>query len=77
MIKIYNCIDDYLKKLENEVMKLLDDTSMPLTIKNQKMEPLALQKKVLLKTKEDLIKIEETNFVAECKMYTKGNTNDK
>ena len=72
MKKIVDCIDEYIKDLESEVMSLLADTSMPLTIKNQKMEPLALQKKVLLKTKDELKKIEDTNFVAECKMYQKG-----
>ena len=72
MENITKCIDNHLKKLEDEVMSLLADTSMPLTIKNQKMEPLALQKKVLLKTKEELKKIADTNFVAECKMYQKG-----
>ncbi len=72
MKKINECIDNYLKELESEVMSLLADTSLPLTIKNQKMEPLALQKKLLLKTKEELKKIADTNFVAECKMYQKG-----
>jgi len=72
MKQINQCIDNYIKELESEVMSLLNDTSMPLTIKNQKMEPLALQKKVLLKTKDELKKIADTNFVAECKMYQKG-----
>ncbi len=72
MKKINKCIDDYLKDLEEEVMSILKDISMPLTIKNQKMEPLVLQKKLLLKTKEELEKIKNTNFVAECKMYQKG-----
>jgi len=77
MKKIEKCINDYIKELENEVMSLLADTSMPLTIKNQKMEPLALQKKLLLKTLKELEEIKNTNFVAECKMYTKGKQNDK
>ncbi len=66
------CIDGYLKSLESEVMKLLADTSMPLTIKNQNMEPLADQKRVLLDTKKKLEEIKNKNYVAECKMYTKG-----
>jgi len=72
MDKIFSCIDQYLKELEDEVMKLLADTSMPLTIKNQNMEPLADQKKVLLETKRKLDEIKNKNYVAECKMYTKG-----
>ena len=71
MKKIEDCINNYIKDLEKEVMNLVSDTSMPLTIKNQKMEPLALQKKLLLKTLKELEDIKNTNFVAECKMYTK------
>ena len=66
------CIDEYLKSLESKVMELLADTSMPMTIKNQKMEPLADTKKVLLETKRKLNEIKNKNYVAECKMYTKG-----
>ena len=66
------CIDEYLKELEKQVMELLADTSMPLTIKNQNMEPLADTKKVLLETKRKLDEIKNKNYVAECKMYTKG-----
>jgi len=72
MDKILSCIDEYIKDLEKEVFKLLEDTSMPLTIKNQNMEPLADQKKVLLETKRKLEEIKNKNYVAECKMYTKG-----
>jgi hypothetical protein len=72
MDKILSCIDEYIKDLEKEVFKLLEDTSMPLTIKNQNMEPLADQKKVLLETKRKLEEIKNKNYIAECKMYTKG-----
>ena len=72
MDKIIDCIDDYLKELESEVLKLIADTSMPLTIKNQKMEPLADQKKILIKTKESLNELKNKNYIAECKIYQKG-----
>ena len=72
MDKILSCIDEYIKELEKEVFKLLEDTSMPLTIKNQNMEPLADQKKVLLETKRKLKEIKNKNYVAECKMYKEG-----
>jgi hypothetical protein len=72
MDKILFCIDEYIRDLEKKVFKLLEDTSMPLTIKNQNMEPLADQKKVLLETKRKLKEIKNKNYVAECKMYKKG-----
>ena len=72
MDKILNCLEEYLKELESEVFKLLDDTSMPLTTKNQKMEPLADQKKVLVETKKKLEELKNKNYIAECKMYQKG-----
>ena len=70
--KFLSCIDEYLKSLESEVMELLADTSMAMTIKNQKMEPLVDTKKVLLETKKKLDEIKNKNYVAECKMYMKG-----
>ncbi len=72
MDKIVECIDDYLKELESEVLKIIADTSIPLTIKNQKMEPLVDQKKILLKTKKSLEELKNKNYIAECKMYLKG-----
>jgi len=72
MDKILNCLEEYLKELESEVFKLLDDTSMPLTTKNQKMEPLADQKRVLVETKKKLEELKNKNYIAECKMYQKG-----
>jgi len=70
--ELVGCIDEYLKSLEGEVMGLLADTSMPLTVKNQNMEPLVDQKKVLIETKKKLEEIKNKNYVAECKMYMKG-----
>ena len=72
MDKILNCIDDYLKELEEKVMELVSDMSMPLTIKNQKMEPLVDQKKVLIDTKNKLVELKNKDYIAECKMYQKG-----
>ena len=72
MDKFLNCINDYLKELEIEVMNIVADTSIPLTIKNQKMEPLSDIKKVLVDTQKRLEELKHKNYVAECKMYQKG-----
>ena len=72
MDKVLLCIDDYLKELEVKVIDLINDMSMPLTVKNQKMEPLADQKRVLVDTKKKLEELKNKNYIAECKMYQKG-----
>ena len=68
MDKIFNCIDEYLKDLENNILNIVSDQSIPLTKKNQLMEPIADQKKVLTYTKEALLKIKDKKYEAKCGM---------
>ncbi len=68
MDKIFNCIDEYLKDLENNILNIVSDQSIPLTKKNQLMEPIADQKKVLTYTKEALLKIKNKKYEAKCGM---------
>ena len=68
MDKIFNCIDEYLKDLENNILNIVSDQSIPLSKKNQLMEPIADQKKVLTYTKEALLKIKNKKYEAKCGM---------
>jgi len=68
MKKIFSCIDDYLKELENEIMTIVADQKIPLTEKNRLMEPIADQKKVLVYTKSALENIKNKEYKAECGM---------
>jgi len=68
MDKIFDCINDYLRDLEDDILKIVQDQSIPLTKKNQLMEPIADQKKVLVYTKEALLKIKNTKYEAKCGM---------
>jgi len=68
MDKIFDCIDGYLKDLESDILKIVQDQSIPLTKKNQLMEPIADQKKVLVYTKEALLKIKNRKYEAKCGM---------
>ena len=68
MDKIFNCIDEYLKDLENNILNIVSDQSIPLTKKNQLMEPIADQKKVLIYAKEALLKIKNKKYEAKCGM---------
>lgn len=68
MQKIFDCIDGYLKDLEDEILRIVSDQSIPLTKKNQLMEPIADQKKILTYTKEALLKIKDKKYEAKCGM---------
>ncbi len=68
MDKILKCIDGYLKDLENDILSIVSDQSIPLTKKNQLMEPIVDQKKVLTYTKEALLKIKDKKYEAKCGM---------
>jgi len=68
MDKIFDCIDGYLKDLESDILKIVQDQSIPLTKKNQLMEPIADQKKVLVYAKEALLKIKNKKYEAKCGM---------
>ncbi|NPA81489.1 MAG: hypothetical protein GXO31_02650 [Epsilonproteobacteria bacterium] len=77
MEKILNCIDSYIKDLEKEIMEIVADQSIPLTRKNQLMEPIADQKKVLTITKDQLLMIKNKKYEARCKMSDLRYKNDK
>ena len=74
MDKIFKCIDEYTKELEEKILKIVSDQSIPLTKKNQLMEPIADQKKVLTHTKEALLKINNKRYEAKCGMSKHQNT---
>ncbi len=68
MDKILNCIDSYIKDLEKEIMEIVSDQTIELTRKNQLMEPIADQKKVLVIAKEALLNIKNRKYEAQCGM---------
>ncbi len=68
MDAIFNCIDNYIKDLERQILLIVEDQSIELTKKNQLMEPIADQKKVLTYTKEALLKIKNKKYEAKCGM---------
>ncbi len=74
MDKIFKCIDEYTKELEEKILKIVSDQSIPLTTKNQLMEPIADQKKVLTYAKEALLKIKDKRYEAKCGMSKHQNT---
>jgi hypothetical protein len=65
---ILNSIDNYLKELEESILKLVEDQKIPLKRKNMLMRPIVDQKKVLLKTKKELLNIRDTEYKEECGM---------
>ncbi len=75
MEKILNCIDNYLKDLEKEILDIVEVQTISLTEKNRLMEPIADQKKVLVYTKEALLKIKNKKYEAKCGMsqYNQNN----
>ncbi len=66
-------IKEYNKRLENEILKIVANQSMPLTEKNSLMEPIADQKKILIYTKEALLKIKNKKYEAKCNMSEVSN----
>ncbi len=62
-------IDTYLKDLEKEMLRIVDDQSIPLAEKNRLMEPIADTKKVLVQTKKALHEIKNKEYVAGCGMH--------
>ena len=61
-------MDDYVKELEEEMMKIVSDEKIPLTEKNKLMAPIADQKKVIDYGKKALLKIKNKTYEAECGM---------
>ena len=75
MEKIINCIDNYTKDLEIKIMAIVEDQTISLTEKNRLMEPIADQKKVLVYTKEALLKIKDKKYEAKCGMMNLRDNN--
>ncbi|MEA3384729.1 MAG: hypothetical protein U9Q20_08700 [Campylobacterota bacterium] len=65
-MKMINIINDRLKELETEVMDLVKNQKLSLTDKNQEMQPLVEEKKVLEHTLVYLEKIKNTNYKGLC-----------
>ena len=61
-------MDNYLKDLEGQMMKIVSDEKIPLTEKNKLMAPIADQKKVIDYGKQALLKIQNKEYKAECGM---------
>ncbi len=73
MKTILKQIDEYNKRLEDEILKIVADQSIPLMEKNRLMEPIADQKKILVDTKKALHKIKNKNYEAKCSMSEVSN----
>ncbi|NPA73228.1 MAG: hypothetical protein GXO12_00790 [Epsilonproteobacteria bacterium] len=69
MEKFLECVEEYEKRLTDEFLKIVDDQSIPLTEKNRLTAPLADQKKVLSKMKNELLEIKNKTYEAKCEMY--------
>ncbi len=68
MDRVTQSIDAYLKDLEVEMLRIVDDQSISLAEKNRLMEPIADTKKVLMQTKAALLEIKNKEYVAGCGM---------
>ncbi len=69
MQKILQCINEYEKRLEDKIITIIENKKIPLTEKNRLMAPLSDQKKIITKTKEELLNIENKTYEAKCEMY--------
>ncbi len=69
MDRVFQSVDAYLKDLEAEMLRIVDDQSIPLAEKNRLMEPIADTKKVLVRTKSALLEIKNKEYVAGCGMH--------
>ena len=65
-MKMIKIIHDRLDEIKDEVMALVDNQSLSLTQKNQQMQPLVEEKKVLEHTLVYLEKIKNTNYKGLC-----------
>jgi hypothetical protein len=66
-------IDEYNDRLQKDILHIVEDQSIPLTEKNRLMEPIADQKKILIYTKESLLKIKNKKYEAKCGMSEVNN----
>jgi len=67
--RVIESINAYLKDLETEMLRIVDDQTIPLAEKNKLMEPIVDTKKVLVRTKAELAEIKNKEYVAGCGMY--------
>ncbi len=57
--KFRECVESYIKELEKEFMKILENPKMDKKAKNLATKPLATKKKILLNTLDALELIEK------------------
>ncbi len=69
MKQFLECIEEFEKRLEKEIMDIVEDESIPLSEKNRLMAPIADQKKVITSTKSKLFEIDGKQYEAKCEMY--------
>jgi len=73
MDRIFSCIDGYMKELEDDIMSIVSDESIPLERKNMMMEPISDQKKILVYTKEALLVVKNKEYTEGCGMSKRMN----
>jgi len=65
-MKMIKLINERLDEIKDEVMALVDNQKLSLTQKNQQMQPLVEEKKVLEHTLVYLEKIKNTDYKGLC-----------
>jgi hypothetical protein len=65
-MKMIKIINERLEEIKTEVMHLIENQSISLTDKNQQMQPLVEEKKVLEHTLVYLEKIKNTDYKGLC-----------
>lgn len=65
-MKMINIINERLEEIKTEVMALVENESLSLTLKNQQMQPLVEEKKVLEHTLVYLERIKNTDYKGLC-----------
>lgn len=65
-MKSINFINERLEEIRSEVMRLVENESLSLTQKNQQMQPLVEEKKVLEHTLVYLERIKNTDYQGLC-----------
>jgi len=65
-MKMIKIIDQRLEEIKKEVIALVENESLNLTLKNQQMQPLVEEKKVLEHTLIYLERIKNTNYNGLC-----------
>ncbi|WP_457597208.1 hypothetical protein [Hydrogenimonas sp.] len=61
MTDVRECLEKYLKSLEEEVMAILSDPSTDKRTKNLAMKPLTAKKRIVLNTLEALEMVDRVN----------------